>query len=89
MINKRCLLRRKKGFIHLSKTNIFIKTKQDVDNIRYVKIVPKGNHFLIIVGYSVKEIDLLGDNSRYGSIDLGLNNLITFSVYNEWFSNIR
>ena len=71
--------KKKKGFIHLSKTNIFIKTKQDVDNIRYVKIVPRGNHFLIIVGYSVKEIDLLGDNSRYGSIDLGLNNLITFS----------
>lgn len=71
--------KRKKGFIHLSKTNIFIKTKQNVDNIRYVKIVPKGNHFLIIVGYSVKEIELLEDNSRYGSIDLGLNNLITFS----------
>lgn len=71
--------KRKKGFIHLSKTNIFIKTKQNVGNIRYVKIVPKGNHFLIIVGYSVKEIELLEDNSRYGSIDLGLNNLITFS----------
>ena len=71
--------KKKKSFIHLSKTNIFIKTQQNVDNIRYVKIVPKGNHFLIIVGYSVKEIDLLGDNSRYGSIDLGLNNLITFS----------
>lgn len=71
--------KKKKGFIHLSKTNIFIKTKQNTDDIRYVKIVPKGNHFLITVGYSVKEIDLLGDNSRYGSIDLGLNNLITFS----------
>src|SRR5699024_885298 len=71
--------KKKKGFIHLSKTNIFIKTQQNVDNIRYVKIVPKGNHFLIIVGYSVKEIELLEDNSRYGSIDLGLNNLITFS----------
>lgn len=71
--------KKKKGFVHLSKTNIFIRTKQNIDNIRYVKIVPKGNHFLIIVGYSVKEIDLLKDNSRYGSIDLGLNNLITFS----------
>lgn len=71
--------KKKKGFIHLSKTNIFIKTQQNVDNIRYVKIVPKGNHFLIIVGYSVKGIELLEDNSRYGSIDLGLNNLITFS----------
>lgn len=71
--------KKKRGYIHLSKTNIYIKTKQNVDNIRFVKIVPKGNHFLIIVGYSVKEIDLLGNNSRYGSIDLGLNNLITFS----------
>lgn len=71
--------KKKKGFVHLSKTNIFIRTKQNVDDIRYIKIVPRGNHFLIIVGYSVKEIDLLEDNSRYGSIDLGLNNLITFS----------
>lgn len=71
--------KKKRGYIHLSKTNIYIRTKQNIENIRYVKIVPRGNHFLIIVGYSVKEVDLLGDNSRYGSIDLGLNNLITFS----------
>lgn len=71
--------KKKTGFAHLSKTNIFVKTKQSADDIRYVKIIPKGNHFLIIVGYSVKELDLLEDDGRYGAIDLGLNNLITFS----------
>lgn len=71
--------KKKKGFIHLSKTNIYVKTKQIMDNIRFVKIIPKGNHFLITVGYSKEKNELFDDNGHYGSIDLGLNNLITFS----------
>lgn len=78
--NKQALsFKKKKGFVHLSKTNIYIKSNQDINTVRYVKIVPKGNHFLIVVGYSVDKKELLNDNKRYGSIDLGLNNLITFS----------
>lgn len=71
--------KKKKGFIHLSKTNIYVKTKQSVDDIRFVKIIPKGNHFLITVGYSKEKNELFDDNGHYGSVDLGLNNLITFS----------
>lgn len=71
--------KRKAGYIHLSKTNIFIKTQQKQSQVQYVKIIPKGNHFIIVVGYQCDEISLLNDNQRYASIDLGLNNLMTVS----------
>ena len=71
--------KKKNGYIHLSKTNLFIKTKQDISRIQYVKIVPRGNHFLIIVGYKHDSAVCLKDNGRYASIDLGLNNLMTVS----------
>lgn len=71
--------KKKTGYIHLSKTNIFIKTQQNQSQVQYVKIVPKGNHFVIVVGYQCDEISLLIDNQRYASIDLGLNNLMTVS----------
>lgn len=71
--------KKKIGYIHLSKTNIFIKTQQNQSQIQYVKIIPKGNHFVIVVGYQCDEISLLNNNQRYASIDLGLNNLMTLS----------
>lgn len=71
--------KKKKNHIYLSQTNIYIKTQQDIQKIQYVKIVPKGNHFIIIVGYQFKNVELLDDNKRYASIDLGLNNLMTVS----------
>lgn len=71
--------KKRKGYIHLSQTNIFIKTKQDISKIKYVKIVPKGNHFIIMVGYKYNKPVCLKDNGRYASIDLGLNNLMTVS----------
>ena len=71
--------KKKTGYIHLSKTNIFIKTQQIQSQVQYVKIVPKGNHFVIVVGYQCDKMSLLNDNQRYASIDLGLNNLMTVS----------
>lgn len=64
------------GYIKLSKTNIIIKTKLVKDSIQFVRVVPKGNHIVIEVGYR-KETDEYIANSRYASIDLGLNNLMT------------
>ena len=65
----------KEGFIQFSKTNIRIKTA--VENVQQVRIVPKGNHIVVEVLYVVKEKELQEDNSRYCSIDLGVNNLAT------------
>ncbi len=65
----------KGGFIQFSKTNIRIKTA--VENVQQVRIVPKGNHLVVEVLYTVKEKELQENNNRYCSIDLGVGNLAT------------
>ena len=64
------------GYIKLSKTTIVIKTKVLKESIQFVRVVPKGNHIVIEVGYR-KETEVYKDNNRYASINLGLNNLMT------------
>ena len=71
--------KRKEGYIALSKTNIFIKSKIPQDKINFVRVNPKGNHFVIDVGYQIDDIEKKENNSRYASIDLGVNNLITLA----------
>ena len=69
----------------LKDNTLYLKTKQgtllfqtDKQNIQQVRIVPKGNHIVVEiiynVGYTTKD-----DNKRYGSIDLGLNNICTLT----------
>lgn len=69
--------RKKPGYVHLSQTNIFIKSQQDPENIRFVRIVPKGNHYTIEVGYNKKKEKPLDQKKRFVSLDLGVNNLVT------------
>src|SRR5699024_356606 len=71
--------KKKEGYIHLSQTNIFIKSKRTKEEVQYARIVPRGNHFVIEIGYNVKEEDLKSDNGKYASIDLGVNNLATIT----------
>ena len=59
------------------KGNINIKTNRT--NIQQIRIVPKGNHIVIECLYKVECKAFKGDNNRYGSIDLGVNNLCTFT----------
>ena len=68
----------KKGIIRLPKTNIQIKTKHP-ESLRQVRVIPKNGFIVIEVVYRVQEKELLKDNSRYLSIDLGINNLATCS----------
>ncbi|MFA5154743.1 MAG: transposase, partial [Clostridia bacterium] len=65
----------KNGIVKLPKFNIRIKT--DKTNIKQVRIIPKNNFYVIEIVYDVKEKDLLLDNNRFCSIDLGVNNLAT------------
>ena len=67
----------KNNIISLSKTNIKLKTRVDVNSIKQCRIVPKSGYYVIEVVYEVKCVDLKEDNNRYCSIDLGLNNLAT------------
>ena len=66
-----------KGIIKLPKTNIQFKTKQK--NIRQVRIVPKNNYIVLEVIYEASIKELLKDNKRYMSIDLGIDNLASCS----------
>ena len=72
---------KKEGFIKLSKTNIYILTKLDRSVIQQVRLVPRTGYYLIEVLYR-KQIpeqkrQRLTNQTRFASIDLGLNNLAT------------
>ena len=66
------------GFIKLSKTNIVIKTKVPKDKIQAVRIVPKGNHFVLEVLYKQVVDKPISDKiKRVAFVDPGLNNVMT------------
>lgn len=79
------------GFVKLSKTGISIPTKVDKDSIIGVRIVPKGNHYVIEVLYDVVKQNIETDYSRVAFIDPGLNNLmtVTSNVFNPIIYNGR
>lgn len=47
------------------------------ESLDMIRIVPRGDHFVIECVYTVDDKPLLEDNGRYASIDLGVNNLVT------------
>src|SRR5574344_256235 len=64
---------------------VSIKTKQGkllfktvADKIQQVRLVPSANHIAVKIIYN-KECEAKQDNSRYASIDLGLDNLCTLT----------
>ena len=73
---KQALSFKKEGFISLSKTNIFIKTKLPREVVQFVRVVHKGNHIVLEIGYE-KQVTKLFPNNNIASIDLGVNNLMT------------
>ena len=68
---------KKKGYLKLSGTDVYIKT--DIDHINQVRVVPRNNELVVEILYEVREKDLKKDNGKYSSIDLGINNLMTLS----------
>ena len=66
--------------IKLSGTNIEFYTKlTDFNSIDCVRIIPRLDQYIIEVCYTYNEKKQIRDNKRYGSIDLGVNNLATFT----------
>ncbi len=68
--------KKRKWYIWLSKTNIFIKTDKDV---KAVRIVHKWNHINVELIYEIEEQKQLSKNGRFASIDLWINNLATIT----------
>ena len=50
----------------------------DKTDIQQVRIIPRGDHIVIEIIYN-KKYKIKENNDRFGSIDLGLNNLATFT----------
>ena len=82
--------KKKKGYINLSKTGIYIKSKLSENEVSYVEVVPCNGCIKLIVGYE-KDRKEYKFNSRFASIDLGVNNLAVVSspVMNPFIINGR
>jgi IS605 OrfB family transposase len=81
--------KKKKGYIHLSKTDIYIKTDIDPESIKEVKIVPSTNHYKILISYEVapkKKHE--GEHKKIAGIDLGVSNLVTLSSNDQGFQPV-
>jgi len=70
---------KKKGYVRLSKTEIYIKTNLTKEQVKEVRLIPCINHYTIEIVYE-KEIEQVTTNpNRIMGIDLGVNNLVTLS----------
>lgn len=64
----------------ISEKFLFIKSKifENADNIKQIKLYPpEHNKCVIIIVYEIPDTDILPDNGKYLSIDMGLHNLMT------------
>ena len=66
----------KSGIIKLSQTNIQFPTK--AQNVDQVRIVPKLNHYVIEVVYTVNE-PILSTGKYIAGVDIGVNNLMAIT----------
>jgi len=71
---------KKASKIKLSGTNIeFITKLKEFETIDCVRIIPRLDQYIIEVCYTYEGKQQVRDNKRYGSIDLGVNNLASFT----------
>jgi transposase, IS605 orfB family len=70
--------KKRKGYIHLSKTEIYIKLPEELNenDIKFVRIVPGSGKFTVEIGFE-RELEPQIMSGSYASIDPGVNNLVT------------
>ena len=70
--------KKRKGYIHLSKTEIYIKLSCDLNenDIKFARIVPGSGKITVEIGYE-REPEPQVITGNYASIDPGVNNLVT------------
>ena len=70
--------KKRKGYIRLSKTEIYVKLPEDLNenNIKFARIVPGCGKFTVEIGFE-KEVKPQVMTGSYASIDPGVNNLVT------------
>lgn len=79
----------KPGYVRLSQTNIFIKSK--VEKIQFVRVVPRKRKITVEVGYKkeLPEEKSLSQPRKFSAVDIGIDNLaaVTFSDSNSFIVN--
>ena len=73
LTNQNCKL--KDGIIHFPKSFDGFNLQTKVDNIKQVRIIPRGNYYQIEIVYNKEDKPLREDNNKYLSVDIGVNNL--------------
>lgn len=70
--------KKRKGYIHLSKTEIYVKLPEDLNanDIKFARIVPRNGRIIVEIGFE-REPEPQIMTGSYASIDLGVNNLVT------------
>ena len=66
------------GVVYLKTKRGILSFKTVADKIQQVRLIPRANHIVVEIIYN-KEYETKQDNSRYASIDLGLDNLCTLT----------
>lgn len=69
----------KQGFIKLSSLDFYIKTKLTKNQVAFVRLVPRGNHIVVEIGYERHIPKPKTKTGRIAGLDLGLNNLATLT----------
>ena len=79
----------KHGYIRLSQTNIFIKSK--VEKVQFVRVVPRKGKITVEVGYKkdLPEEKILSQPRKFSAVDIGIDNLaaVTFPDSNSFIVN--
>lgn len=82
---------KKEGYIHLSKTEIYIPSTFPKEDVQGVRIVPKNGYVVIEVLYKRKAKKTKENNNRVVGIDIGVNNLaaVVSNVFDAFVINGR
>lgn len=79
----------KPGYVRLSQTNIFIKSK--VEKVQFVRVVPRKRKITVEVGYKkiLPEEKKLSQPRKFSAVDIGIGNLVavSFSDSNSFIVN--
>ena len=77
--NQAISVKAKVGYIKLSGTNIFIKSK--VEKVQFVRVVPKRHKITIEIGYKkeLPNLKSISQSQKFSAVDIGVDNLATVS----------
>lgn len=66
----------KNGYVHFPKILGLNPIKTNINNIKYCRVIPKSNHFLVLFVYEIPDVKEYTYNGNALGVDLGINNLL-------------